>query len=190
MKALNFITPVALLFAAIALAFYLASRTQTAIQRLTIEILRSIPRSFLVLETQREVAVASMDDGGVLFGPRVGHATASRRTHLGVNLEKVTPSDVDLVGRRVSIKLPDPEILDSAIDFSTVRMFTKRSGFRLLWDLASGKSIEQELLGMLGQTTPDYTGDDLRAQRLSFVTRLNDAAAGLFKAKGLEVEFR
>lgn len=190
MRILKILMTVMILGSCVALPLYIVHRTERNVRELTIEILRTIPRTFLVLETQREVAVASKDNGNVVFGSRVGHATANRRTHLGVDLEKVSPNDVELSGRRVTVLLPDPEILDTALDYNTVRMFTKRSGLRLLWDLASGKSIESELLDMLGRTPPDYTGEELRAQRQSFVDRLNRQAADLFKAKNLHIEFR
>ena len=171
------------------LAYALAQRAEYAARRLTIEILRSIPRSFLVLETQREVAVASVDGGSLLLGPRLGQATASRRTHVGLDMQAVGPGDIGVSGRRVAVRIPNPAVLDSAIDYSTVRMFTKRSGFQLLKDLASGRSIERELLELLGSQPPEFTGEDLRVQRQSFVDRLNRQAGDLFRAKGLTVEF-
>jgi hypothetical protein len=172
-----------------ALAYSLALQAEHAVRRLTIEVLRSIPKAFLVLETQREVAVASVDGGSLLLGPRLGHATASRRTHFGLDMETVGPGDIEVSGQHVTVRIPGPAVLDSALDHATVRMFTKRSGFQLLRDLASGRSMERELLELLGKTTPEYTGEDLRAQRQSFLDRLNRSSAELFKAKGLTVEF-
>ena len=172
------------------LAVYVVRHTERAVRSLTLEVLRSIPRAFLVLETQREVAVATMDSGSFLLGPRIGHATASRKTYLGVDMEEVTPGDIDVVGNRVSVQLPAPAILDSSLDYGSVRLFTKRSGFMLFRDLASGRSIEIELLDLLSKTTPELTGEDLKAQRLNFVDRLNRQAGDLFRAKGLSVEFR
>ena len=172
------------------LAIYIARHTERAVRSLTLEVLRSIPQAFLVLQTQREIAVATLDSGNFLLGPRVGHAVANRRTYLGLDLEKVAPDDIEVVGNRVSVQLPAPAILDSALDYGSVRLFTKRSGFMLLRDIASGRSIEIELLDLLSRTTPELTGEDLKAQRLNFVDRLNRQAGDLFRAKGLSVEFR
>lgn len=172
------------------LAYTLTQRAENAVRSLTVEILRSIPRSFLVLETQREVAMASVDGGSLLLGPRLGHATASRRTHVGLDLETIGPGDIEVSGRRVAVRIPSPTVLDSSLDSSTIRMFTKRSGFQLLRDLASGKSLERELLELLGKATPEFTGEDLRVQRQSFVDRLNRGAGEMFRDKGLAVEFR
>ena len=174
----------------VALAYYLTVRTEQAVRKLTVEVLRSIPRVYLALETQHEVAVASTDSGNILLGPRLGHAVANRRTHLGLDLEKVTPEDIQVEGRHVVVQLPDPSTLDSSLDYGSVRMFAKRSGFMLLRDLASGRSIERELLEMLSKMTPELTGEDLRAQRQSFVDRLNRGAGELFKAKRLSVTFK
>lgn len=172
------------------LAVYVVRHTERAVRSLTLEVLRSIPQAFLVLQTQREIAVATLDSGNFLLGPRVGHAVANRRTYLGLDLEKVAPDDIEVVGSRVSVQLPAPTILDSALDYQSVRTFSKRSGFMLLRDLASGRSIEIELLDLLSKTTPELTGEDLKAQRLNFVDRLNRQAGDLFRAKGLAVEFR
>lgn len=174
----------------VVLALCVTQRAEQAVRELTIELMQSIPRMFWVLETQREVAVVTADNGNILLGNRLGHATANRRSHLGIDMGKIKPNDVEVTGRKVSVQLPDPEILDTALDYSTVRMLTKRSGFRLLWDLASGKNIEAELLDLLSKTTPEYTAEDLKAQRLNFVDRLNRQAGELFKAKNLNVEFR
>ena len=190
MRILRILCFLLLLGGLVALAVYVARHTERAVRTLAIEVLRSIPRVFLVLETQREIAVATTDNGNFVFGPRVGHATASRKTYLGVDMEKVAPADIEVVGNRVSVQLPAPAILDSALDYGSVRLFTKRSGFMLLRDLASGRSIEIELLDLLSKTTPELTGEDLKAQRLSFVDRLNRQASDLFRAKGLAIEFR
>ena len=190
MRIFKIIAVLLLLGGGVALALYVARHTERAVRSLTIEVLRSLPRVFLVLQSQREVAVASTDNGNFLLGPRLGHATASRNTYFGVDMERVTPDDIEVDGNRVSVQLPAPTILDSALDYGSVRLFTKRSGFMLFRDLASGRSIERELLDLLSKTTPEYTGEDLSAQRLNFVDRLNRQAGDLFRAKGLTVEFR
>jgi len=190
MKFLKILAAIIFLVGCVALAVYSYTKSEVAIRRLTIEVLRSIPKAFLVMETQREVAVACTDEGSLLLGPRLGHATASRRTHLGVDMEIVKADDVEVTGHQVSVRLPDPEILDTALDYSSVRMFTKRSGFQLLRDLASGRSIERELLEMLNRTIPDYTGEDLRQLRQNFVDRMNRSTGEIFGAKDLEVIFR
>ena len=181
---------VSLIAGCCALAYSMALHAEHAARKLTVEILRSIPRAFLVLETQREVAVASVDGGSLLLGPRLGHATASRRTHVGLDMETVGPGDIEVSGRRVAVRIPSPTVLDSSLDSSTIRMFTKRSGFQLLKDLASGKALERELLELLSKTTPEFTGEDLRTQRQLFIDRLNRGAGEMFRDKGLAVEFR
>ena len=172
------------------LAVYVVRHTEHAVRSLTLEVLRSIPQAFLVLQTQREIAVATLDSGNFLMGPRIGHATGSRKTYLGVDMEKVAPADIEVLGNRVFVQLPAPTILDSALDYQSVKIFAKRSGFNLLRDLAAGRSIERELLELLSRTTPEYTAENLKAQRLNFVDRLNRQAGDLFRAKGLSVEFR
>ena len=171
-------------------AYRIAHRPQAAVRELTLATLRALPRTFLVLETQREVAVATVDDGGVLLGPRIGQATANRRTHYGIDVAMIGAEDVEVAGNRVLVALPNPTVFDSAIDPASVRMLSKRTGLQCLRDAATGRSIERELLDLLHEATPDCVGDDLRAQRDNFVERLNRQASGLFEAKGLDVRFR
>lgn len=190
MRILKILVLVTVLGGLAALAIYAAHRSERTVRSLTVDILRTIPRAFLVLEARREVAVASTDAGSIIWGPRIGQATASRQIHLGIDLDKISPNDIVVAGRRVAVHIPAPAVLDTAIDYSTVRLFTKRSGFMLLRDLAAGRSIERELLDLLSETPPEYTGEDLRAQRQIFVDRLNRGAVGLFSTKGLSIEFR
>ena len=190
MRFLKIIAVLLLLGGGVALAVYGARHTERAIRSLTIEVLRSLPRAYLVMMTQREIAVATTDHGGIIFGPRIGHASANRQTHVGLDMEAVTPGDIEVLGSKVSIRIPSPTVLGSAIDYGTVNIFTKRSGFQLLRDLAAGRSIERELLDLLSATPPELTGEDLRAQRQSFVDRLNHKAGEMFKAKGLSVTFK
>lgn len=189
MKELKSITAIVLLGAAVALAVFIFSRTEVAIRRVTIEILRSIPRMFLVLETEKQISVATVDDGGWLLGPRSGQATATTRSHWGVDFQQVESKDVDVSGSDVRVRMPDPTLLDRALDYSTLRLITKRSGFQFARDLARGRSLERELLEMLSSTPPEYTPDDIRARRMTFIDRLNRQAAALFHAKRLDVEF-
>jgi hypothetical protein len=181
----------AALAAACAFVFYrLAVPTEAAVRETTLAVLRSMPKAFLVLETERQVAVASVSDGGLLLGPRSGQATANRRTHYGVDVERIGPGDVEVDGSRVLVTLPDPAVFDTALDPASVRVLAKRSGIHALRDAATGKSIERELAQMLAEADPGLAGEDLQAQRQKFVDRLNRHAADTFKAHGLEVRFR
>jgi len=171
------------------LGVYTLSRTDVAIRRVTIEILRSIPRIFLVLETEKQISVATVEDGGWLLGPRSGQATATTRSHWGIDFQQVESKDVEVAGSDVRVRMPDPTLLDRALDYATMRLITKRSGFQFARDLARGRSLERELLEMLSSTPPEYSPDDIRARRMTFLDRLNRQAGDLFRTKGLSIEF-
>ena len=80
-------------------------------------------------------------------------------------------------------------MLDRTVDYSTVRLITKRSGFQFARDMARGFSLERELLEMLSSNPPEYTPDDIRSRRMTFIDRLNRQATELFHAKRVDVEF-
>ena len=95
----------------------------------------------------------------------------------------------EVAGSTVRIRLPSPAIFDTAADLATWRFFGKRSGLQFLGDLATGRSLETELLKLVPRAVPVPSPADVELRRAIFVERLNRAAAGLFKAKGLAVEF-
>ena len=179
-----------LVVACVTAAVYLSTRTQAAVRELSLSILRTLPRTFLVLETHREVAVATVNDGTLLMGPRLGQATATRRTHTGIDLDQISSKDISVDGRRVSIQLPTPSLFDSAVERSSVRVLAKRSGLQALRDAATSRSIEAELLDLLDQKPPSLSQEELAAQRKDFVDRLNRDAGSLFEAQGLSIEFQ
>lgn len=189
MKSFKTIAGTVLIGGCVALSLYLPGCTEKSIQEVTISILRQIPCTFLVMQTDEELALATINNGGWLFGPRIGQATAKRRTHWGIDLQTVKPADVEVTGKKVRVMLPDPKVLDTALDFSTLRVFSKRSGFQLIGDLARGRSIEHELLEIVYRTPPQFSTDEIQTRRIVFVGRLNRGVAELFRAKRLDVEF-
>ena len=158
-------------------------------RELAIATLKTVPQSFLVLQTEEHLALPTVDEGGWLLGPRRGQASVGVRCHWGCDLQTVSPSDVEVAGSTVRIRLPSPAIFDTAADLASWRFFGKRSGLQFLGDLATGRSLEGELLRLVPRAVPVPSPADVELRRAIFVERLNRAAAGLFKAKKLSVEF-
>lgn len=190
MKTIAALLVVALLAAMCMLGYLLARHTQQAAKSLVMQIVRALPRAYLVLQTETQIAVAKVDDGSPLWGVREGQATASRRTHYGLDMETLAPEDVVMSAGRVVVRLPEPAVFDSVVDPASVGIVAKRSGLQALRDMAAGRSIESELMVLLNQEAPAYAGDELEAQRKAFAERLNRHASDLFGPKGLEVEFK
>ena len=158
-------------------------------RELAIATLNSIPQSFLILQTEEQLALPTVDGGGWFLGPRRGQASVRVRAHWGCDLQRVSPNDVEVAGSTVRIRLPSPAIFDTAADLATWRFFGRRSGLQFLGDLATGHSLETELLKLVPRAVPHPSPADVELRRTLFVERLNRAAAGLFNAKGLAVEF-
>ena len=166
-----------------------AAPSEDEMRELAIATLKTVPQSFLVLQTDEHLALPTVDGGGWLLGPRRGQASLMVRHHWGCDLQTVSPSDIEVAGSLVRIRLPDPTLFDVAADLATWRFFGRRSGLQFLGDLATGHSLETELLKLVPRAVPHPSPADVELRRTLFVERLNRAAAGLFNAKGLAVEF-
>lgn len=129
MKFTNIILAIAVVATSIAMAVYFAGCNKRATRAVTVSILQQIPRSWLIMQTDEELTLASIDGGNLLFGPRSGMATAVRRMHWGLDLEKVVGENIVVSGREVRVTLPDPAVFDTVVDMSTFRCMTRRSGF-------------------------------------------------------------
>lgn len=189
MKLLNTILAIVAVAAGTALAVYLPGCSQRATRAVTVSILRQIPQAWLILQTDEELTVAEIRGGGWFLGPRSGMAMAVRRSHWGLDLEKVAGKDILVSKREVRIKLPDPAIFDSVVDMSTFRHMTRRSGFYAIADAFSGHSLMQELADIACRTPPKISSEQIHARRSEFIRRLNEQAKALFEAKGLHVQF-
>jgi hypothetical protein len=103
----------------------------------------------------------------------------------GIDLKKITPADVAVSGRSLTITLPKPQITDAYLDDAQTKVLERTTGFL--------RSLDKDL----EQTTRQYAVDDIRrAARESGI--LNDASERartelrtFFQQAGFEpVEFR
>ena len=189
MKLLNIILAIVAVAIGTALAVYLAGCNQRATRAVTVSVLQQLPRSWLVLQTDEEMAVAEVRGGGLLLGPRSGMAVAVRRTHWGLDLEKVVGEDIVVSGREVRVKLPDPAVFDTVVDMSTFRSMTRRSGLFAIADAFTGHSLLIELAEIACRSPPKFSPEQIQTRRTEFARRLNEQAAALFEAKDLRVKF-
>ena len=159
-------------------------------REIVLGVLRTVPRSFLVVLTQETMAVNHRDDGNWLLGPRRGQSSILVRIHWGVDLGKIGRGDIEVAGNRVVVRLPEPEILDQVPDLDTWRYVGKRTPLQIILDGALGRSLEIELLMAIKGSLPRYGPDDYNARRAAIVDRLNHGVGDLFDGQGLDVEFR
>ena len=154
-----------------------------------VRVLKSIPRSFLVVITHETLVVSHRDGGNWILGPRRGQSSITVRVHWGINLEKIVRNDINVSGRRITVKLPDPEVFDQSPDLLTWQYVGKRSGLFIIWDALCGQSLERELLMDVQRALPQYSQADFDIQRLAILDRLNRNAASIFDGTGLVVRF-
>ncbi len=69
----------------------------------------------------------------------------------GIDLKKITPDDVAISGKKITIKLPLPQITDAYLDDSQTRVIERTTGFL--------RSLDKDL----EQTTRKYAVDDIRS---------------------------
>ena len=68
----------------------------------------------------------------------------------GIDLKKITPDDVAISGRSLTIRLPKPQITDAYLDDSQTKVLERTTGFL--------RSLDKDL----EQTTRQYAVDDIR----------------------------
>lgn len=190
MKTFKILFAAILLGGCVALALYFAARADRSVRTLAISIMRDVPSSFLVLESSEQLAVATINSGGWILGPRIGQVVAKRTTYWGIDLTQIKPDQIEVDGTRVRVHLPDPSVLDVAVDLSSLQFYTKRSGLQLFGDLAMGRSLEHDLMTLVYRNQPEPTAEEVESRRLEFVARLNRDVGKLFESKGLAVQFQ
>ena len=189
MKTMKFLLAALLISGCAAAVVYLVVRSDRTVRSLTISVLRDLPKSFLVLESTEQLAVATINSGGWILGPRTGQVVAKRTSYWGIDLTQIKPDQIEVDGTRVRVLLPAPGMLDVAVDLSTLQFFTKRSGLQLMGDLAMGRSLEHDLMALVYRSQPEPAPDEIESRRLEFVARLNRDVAEMFKGHNLTVEF-
>ena len=103
----------------------------------------------------------------------------------GIDLKQITPDDVTISGRNISIKLPPPRITDAYLDDSQTKVIERTTGFL--------RSLDKDL----EQTTRQNAVDDIRraAQQNGILNDATDRArlelrSFFLQAGFARVEFR
>jgi hypothetical protein len=103
----------------------------------------------------------------------------------GIDLKKIGPDDVTVSDKRLTLKLPKPQITDAYLDDAQTKVIERKTGFL--------RSLDKDL----EQTTRQYAVDDIRraAQQSGILNDANDRARtelrAFFLQSGYEtVEFR
>jgi hypothetical protein len=158
-------------------------------RRIVLSLLRNVPTLFLATTRSEQLCVTQVDDSSWLWGTRKGMARLEVRTHLGVDLHKLSPDAIRVDGHNVVVRLPEPEVLDVVPDLSTWRYVSKASGLQHIRDAALGRSVHDELMALVQESLPRYRNATLYTDRATIADRLNREATNLFGPTGLTVKF-
>lgn len=170
-------------------ALFALSQTERAIRQIVISILRNASCLFLTTSRVEQLCVTHVDDSSWLWGTRQGMSRLDVRTYLGVDLQKLKSDAVRLDGQRITVHLPEPEVLDVVPDLASWKYVSKASGLQHLRDAVRGRSVRDELMALVQEALPRYRNATLYTDRATIADRLNRESTNLFGPTGLTVNF-
>ncbi|MCY2929710.1 MAG: DUF4230 domain-containing protein [Planctomycetota bacterium] len=161
--------------------------SRTDVERTTLSLLRSEAVKFLVVrKTTLQVVVQYEEEDwlghwrGVLWGVA--------EMLYGIDLDKVTPSDLRRDGDTILVRLPEPRLLAFSVEPGSIDMMTKSTAAPKIADLLHNgqrKLLEERFR----QRAMEFaTGHDLTPGKAEIVRELNQAVA-LFRSSGFRVRF-
>ena len=161
-------------------------------EQATLSLLRSEQLAFLVTDRLVSQITVVSTDNSPLLGQREGVLIATVRMYYGVDLRKLDERRIARTGRgRVVVRLPDPEVLDFAVDPSSFHYITKRSGLNVIRDYVMDRDIEAELRVKLQPHAMRFFVDQrMLPTRAAIRQRLQAYLAPLQQELGVQIELQ
>ena len=133
-----------------------------------------------------------LKEGSLLLGWRESILIGTVKFLCGTDLTKLKPEDVVWQDGTVIITVPDPEVLQVAVDTGSLALFSKRSGLIALKDQLEKRDVRGELEKQLSERAREFAREEqLLPDRAEMVARLNEWAAPLLSSRvKAAVEFR
>ena len=162
------------------------------VQDATMQFLRQEHLMFLVTDRVVTRLDVVLKEGNLLLGWRESVLIGTVDFLCGVDLKKLTPEDVAWQDGTVVITVPEPEVLQVAVDTDTLALFNKRSGLIALKDQLQQRDVRGELEKQLQERALAFVEEEhLLPARADMVARLNEWAAPLLSSRvRAAVEFR
>jgi hypothetical protein len=161
-------------------------------RRATVEVLHSEEMMFLVTDrTVTRLDVVSKE-GSLLLGWRESLLIGTVQILSGVDLEKLSVEDVRRQEGRLVVRVPEPEVLQVAVDLDSLSLFEKKSGLIAIKQYLQKEDVRGRLQAELEERAEQFAAEQgLLPGRAAVVGRLNEWAAPLISSRvGVEVEFR
>jgi hypothetical protein len=154
----------------------------TVSEKVTLSVLRSEAMAFLVARrTATQIVVEHQESDWVGEWRGVLWATVSWRW--GVDLSKVQEKDLRRAGQVVYVRLPEPEMLDFAVEPGSIGWMTRATAIPKIMDFARGGEHQRRLQERLGEQARKFAADQrLCPGRQELVRQLNDTMQALGKA--------
>ncbi len=161
------------------------------VEKATLAILKGENLAFLVTDRLVSQIVVEVSDSSALLGKREGILIGTVTLYYGINAQALDSSCLSRVGKRMIVRLPEPRELDFAVDPSSFRYITKRSGWNVVVDYVRNRDIEAELRQDIHRHALAFFSEKkMIPTRAKIVAQLNDLAAPFSKELGVPIEFR
>lgn len=153
-------------------------------------LLRSQDLGFLVTERMTSQVSIEIDDSDLWRGCRTGTLTGIVKLYYGVDLTLLEPGDVRMEGAACTVTLPDPGVLDFAVDVESLVFRTRRSLLNVLGDRWEDRDLRQDLQRRFRAASETFFHDHhLLPDRAALCARLNAHASAWAARVGLPVAF-
>lgn len=157
--------------------------------KMTSQLLRSEDLMFMVTNRVVTQVMVEQKQGSLLAGAREGILIATVRLYHGVDMSAIDDNAIHDLGDKVVVVLPQPRLLDFAID-PNFRVITKRSGVNVALDWFYGQDLESELRLQIQQAAMTFANEnDLLPRDEMILRRLNSFAQTLTLKAGKPVVF-
>lgn len=188
------ITGALLVVAIIAIGLFVLPRFERAAapvrvdEKVTLSVLRSEAMAFLVTRRMATQIVVEHREGD-WWGEWCGAMWATFRLHYGVDMKKITVDDIRHERDTVIVRLPEPELLDLAIEPGSVGFLSKSTAVAKIKDLLRNGQRRQ-LEKRLRQCALEFAGrQGMLPTREEIVQQLNDVASALKAPAGVSIRF-
>lgn len=158
-------------------------------EKAALSVLRSEALSFLV--TRRTVTQIVVEyNQSQWFGDWQGVLWATVTWRWGVDLTKIGDGDVRRDGQAIVCRLPEPELLDFSVDPASMGFMSKSTAIPKLMDVFGSESQRKIMEQRLREHTMKFAAEQkLCPTRLEILRQLNEAAAKVKAACGVEIRF-
>lgn len=156
-----------------------------------LSLLRSEQVQLLVTDRLVEQINLFIDDSTLALGCRKGLLTAPARVYFGIDVAKIGPGDIDVRTVPIIVHVPEPEVIDIAVDSEAVQFMTKMSGLNVINDYLNNRNLREDLLHKLQrQAVCQLQSRGALPDRAALVARLNEQSGRLFAGSPVPIRFQ